>query len=105
MKAVTLVLFNTMAYDIDFKAICQAAIDNNVYLEINSFPIRLDLNSSNVYFAKKMGVKFAINTDSHNTEHLEYMKFGVSVARRGWLTKKDVLNTVDIDNLLKGLKK
>ena len=92
-------------YSVDFTEVCKAAADHNVFLEINAFPVRLDLNSSNVYFAKKQGVKFVINTDSHRVEHMDYMKLGISIARRGWLTKKDVLNTLPVTQLLKTLKK
>ena len=93
------------ACHIDLKTICRAAADHNVYLEINSFPFRLDLNSANAYFAKQQGVKFAINTDAHHIDHLDYMKFGIKVARRAWLTKDDVLNTKTAEQLLKALKK
>ncbi len=92
-------------YTFDFKKICQAALDYKVYLEINAFPVRLDLNSANVYFARGQGVQFSINTDSHNVEHLDYMKHGISIARRGWLTKKDVINTLSAGELLKVIKK
>lgn len=92
-------------YEIDFKSFCQAAADYNVFLEINAFPIRLDLNSSNVYYAREMGVGFAINTDAHRVEHMDYMKHGISVARRGWLTKENVLNTQSCSQLLKSLEK
>lgn len=92
-------------YDFDLKAVCAAAVEANTFLEINSFPIRLDLNSQNIYFAQGEGVNFAINTDSHHLDHLEYMKFGVSLARRGWLTKERVLNTLPLQELLKTLKK
>ncbi len=91
-------------YDIDLKELCQVARETNTCLEINSFPIRLDLNSANVYFARSQGVKFIINTDSHSLSHLDYIKFGVAIARRGWLTKKDVLNTMSCEELLKALK-
>ncbi|MBZ0165230.1 MAG: DNA polymerase/3'-5' exonuclease PolX, partial [Candidatus Omnitrophica bacterium] len=59
-------------YDIDFDEVCRAAADNNVYLEINSFPIRLDLDSQHVYAARKHGVKFVVNTDAHRVEHMDY---------------------------------
>lgn len=91
--------------DVDFKEICKAAVDHNTFLEINAFPHRLDLNSTNVDFARSQGVKFVINTDSHSVKHMEYMKFGVAVARRGWLTKKDVLNTLPLEEMLKAMKK
>ncbi len=92
-------------YHIDFKAVCKAAVDHNVFLEINAFPIRLDLNSANVYYAREQGVKFVINTDAHRIEHLDHIGFGVTIARRGWLTKEDVLNTHSTTELLKMLKK
>jgi len=93
------------AYEIDFKTVCQAAVDHNVFMEINAFPIRLDLNSQNTCFAKEVGVKFVINTDSHRIEHLDHMQFGVKVARRAWLTKNDVLNTKNVEDFLKAIKK
>ncbi len=93
------------AYAFDFKEVCRAAVDQGVCLEINSFPVRLDLNSANVYFAKKMGVKFVINTDAHHIDHLEFMPFGISIARRGWLSKEDVVNTLPLVNMQKILKK
>ncbi|MCR4337245.1 MAG: DNA polymerase/3'-5' exonuclease PolX [Candidatus Omnitrophica bacterium] len=92
-------------YDIDFKEVCKAAVDHNTYLEINAFPHRLDLNSAHVYFARSQGVRFVINTDAHRAEHMGLMKFGVAVARRGWLTKKDVVNTLSLSEMLKQIKK
>jgi len=88
-------------YEIDFKEICKAAVDTNTFLEINSFPVRLDLNSTNVYFAKNHGVRFAINTDAHSLEHLDFMPYGVAIARRGWLEAKDVFNTLTLNQILK----
>ena len=69
-----------------------------------SFPVRLDLNSSNTYFARSLGVKFIVSTDAHAKEHLDFMKFGVAVARRGWLTKHEVMNTLPLDKFLKSIK-
>lgn len=92
-------------YDFNFPEVCKAAVDNNVCLEINAFPVRLDLNGANVYHARKYGVKFVVDTDAHRTDHMDFMKFGVTTARRGWLTKKDVLNTASYSELIKSLKK
>ena len=92
-------------YHFDFQEVCKAAVDNNVCLEINAFPIRLDLNGANVYHARKYGVKFVVDTDAHRVEHMDFMKFGVTTARRGWLTKKDVLNTLSYSELMKRLRK
>jgi len=90
-------------YNIDFREVFKVAGDTNTALEINSFPQRLDLNDINTRMANQAGVKIAINTDSHIAEHLEMMKFGVAVARRAWLEKKDVLNTAPFSKLkLKG---
>ena len=92
-------------YTVDFKEVCQAAVDHNVFLEINAFPVRLDLNTVNAYFAKNHGVKFSINTDAHHINHLKYMKLGVTIARRSWLTKDDALNAWPVDKLFKEIKK
>jgi len=93
------------AYIIDFERIFKVASQTNTALEINSFPQRLDLNDLNCRRAKDMGVKLAIDTDAHITEQLEAMKLGVSVARRGWLSCDDVVNTLEVEGLLKSIKK
>lgn len=83
----------------------KVAKDTNTYLEINAFPNRLDLNDIHCRRAKEMGVKLAINTDSHTTGQLLSMKFGIAVARRAWLTKEDVINTLPLEKLQRLLKK
>ncbi|MBD3259775.1 DNA polymerase/3'-5' exonuclease PolX [Candidatus Woesearchaeota archaeon] len=80
-------------YDADFEKIFKAAAKNKKILEINSQPERLDLDGANILAAKKLGCKFCINTDSKDTSDLDLMKLGVGQARRGWLEKKDVINT------------
>jgi DNA polymerase (family 10) len=90
-------------YEIDFEQIIDAAKETDTFLEINAFPDRLDLNDQNVKFAKDRGVQFVIGTDSHTIKHLPYMRFGTATARRGWLTKEDVLNTYPLDKLEKRL--
>ncbi|MFA5118329.1 MAG: DNA polymerase/3'-5' exonuclease PolX [Candidatus Omnitrophota bacterium] len=92
-------------YDIDFVEICRVARETNTALEVNSFPDRLDLNDINCRYALEKGVRFSIDTDAHSLEHLDDMRYGVCVARRGWLRRKDVLNTLPLDKLLKGIKK
>jgi len=86
---------------LDMDKIFDAALETDTYLEINSFPDRLDLNDKNSKFAKERGVKFVIGTDSHNINHLSYMRFGIATARRGWLEKNDILNTLPLKNLEK----
>jgi len=93
------------AYEIDLDELLKVANQTNTFLEINAFPQRLDLNDLNCRRAKEMGVKLALGTDAHTTEQLENMKLGISVARRGWLSKEDVINTLSVEELLKMIKK
>lgn len=93
------------AYPYDLPSILDAAKDTGTHLEINSFPVRLDLRDADIREAKKAGVKMAISTDSHSMEHLRYMQFGVTNARRGWAEKKDILNTLSCDKLLEKIGK
>ena len=86
-------------YEIDMEEVIKAAKETSTALEINSFPQRLDLNDTNCRMAKELGVKLAINTDAHIADQLDMMRFGVSVARRGWLEKKDILNVLPYDKL------
>jgi DNA polymerase (family 10) len=91
-------------YDVDMDLILKAAAETGTILEINSSPDRLDLNDLMSKRAKEMGVKISIDTDAHEKDGLKDMKYGVWVARRGWLEKKDVINTLPLDELLKELK-
>ncbi|MBM3246712.1 MAG: DNA polymerase/3'-5' exonuclease PolX [Candidatus Omnitrophica bacterium] len=93
------------AYEVDLEEVFKSAKQTNTALEINAFPRRLDLNDLNCRRAKEMGVKLAIDTDAHITEQLEMMKLGISVARRGWLSPGDVINTLTLEELLKAIKK
>jgi len=77
----------------DFEDIFRAAKANNVALEINSQPQRLDLPDVHARRAAALGVKFVIDSDAHRTESLRYVKYGVDQARRAWLTRTDVRNT------------
>jgi len=79
--------------EFDMEKIISACAQNNVAIEINSNPQRLDLIDKYIKIAKEKKVKITISTDSHNFPQMEYMKYGVLTARRGWLEKKDILNT------------
>ncbi len=81
----------------DWEEIMRYCFKNNKALEINAWPTRLDLPDELVRQAVKIGVKLVINTDSHAAGQLEVMKYGVDVAKRGWATKKDILNTLPLD--------
>lgn len=92
------------AYDLDMEAVLAKAKETSTFMEISAFPNRLDLADVNCRRAKELGVKMAISTDAHDLKHIEFMHFGVTVARRGWLEKKDVINTLSLSKLLKALK-
>jgi len=62
-------------------------------LEVNAMPSRLDLKDIHAYRARELGVRLVIGTDAHSTSQLEFMRFGVGVARRGWCQAQDILNT------------
>ena len=89
------------SFEADWPRIFEFAAKNNKALEINSFPNRLDLSDSLVREAKRYGVKFVINTDSHEASQMENMRFGVAVARRGWATKEDSVNAWDFKKFAK----
>jgi DNA polymerase (family 10) len=88
-------------YDLDIKDIFKAAKDNGCIVELNAHPDRLDLNDSYCKMAKDIGVQIVISTDAHQTEHLNYMRYGIDQARRGWLEAKNVINTRSLDSLRK----
>ena len=89
--------------DLDWDKIFDAVEENNKILEINAQPNRLDLPDDLVYTAQKRGIKFLISSDAHSVESLSLMKYGLDVARRGWLTKDQVINTLPKDDLIKRL--
>jgi len=92
------------AYQFDFDAVLKAAAKHKVAMELNSYPERLDLNDVHLRLAKQHGVKIVINTDSHHTSHMEKLRYGVTQARRAWLTKDDVLNTLPAQKFAKAMK-
>jgi len=91
-------------YEADMDKLFEAAKENAVCMELNSFPDRLDLNDGHCRLAKQAGVRVSIQTDAHRPEQLSYIELGVITARRGWLEKKDVLNTMDAKGLLAHLR-
>jgi DNA polymerase (family 10) len=92
------------AYPFDVDAVMKSAAQRKVAMELNSFPERLDLCDRHLRLAKQHGVKIVINTDSHHTSHLEKIRFGILQARRAWLTKEDVLNTLPVEKFAKAMK-
>ncbi|MFZ0360498.1 MAG: DNA polymerase/3'-5' exonuclease PolX [Terriglobales bacterium] len=92
------------AYPFDLDAVLKAAAKYRVAMELNSYPERLDLNDVNLRLAKQHGVKIVINTDSHHTSHMEKLHYGVTQARRAWLAKDDVLNTLPAQAFARAMK-
>ncbi|MCX6723882.1 MAG: DNA polymerase/3'-5' exonuclease PolX [Candidatus Staskawiczbacteria bacterium] len=91
-------------YQMDFDKILEVAKENGTILEINSSPLRLDLNGFNIRRAKTHGLKMIINTDSHNKEQLNLMEYGIGQAHRGWAEKADIINTLSVEKLLEFFK-
>lgn len=86
-------------YPLNIEEIIEAAAENNTVLEINGAPNRLDLDPQFVRMAKNAGVLLAVNTDAHGIERLAHRHSGLNVARRGWLTKSEVINTYSLEKL------
>jgi len=91
-------------YDYDMEKILDAARRHGVVMECNAFPDRLDLNDVHLRMAKQHGVRIVISTDSHATKQLAMVKYGVITARRGWIEKRDVINTLPAEALLAALR-
>jgi DNA polymerase (family 10) len=92
-------------YAVDIPAIIEAAAETGTWIEINAAPKRLDLDWRWWPLAKEKGVKCVINPDAHRTERLQELWFGVGVARKGWLTKEDVMNCLPLGKIEKELKR
>jgi DNA polymerase (family 10) len=86
-------LLKREGYDVDLEAVLQAAAESGTMVEINAHPVRLDLDWIHCKRAKALGVKLVINPDAHSCEELALYRYGLDVARRGWLSKDDVFNT------------
>ena len=91
--------------EFDLEEVFKAAARTGTAMEINAFPDRLDLKDEHILWAKRHGVKFAVNTDAHAPTHLSHMRFGVATAQRGWLTKDDVINAWPLAKLRRFLSK
>jgi len=92
------------AYQFDIDQVLKSAAQKKVAMELNSYPDRLDLSDRHLRLAKQYGVKIVINTDSHHTSHMSKIRYGILQARRAWLTKDDVLNTLPTASFAKAMK-
>ncbi len=97
-------LLRREAFDYDMEKILDAAKQHGVAMECNSYPDRLDLRDTYLRMAKERGVKVVISTDAHSTANLALIDYGVRMARRGWLEKEDVLNTLPVEKFLAALR-
>jgi DNA polymerase (family X) len=91
--------------EVDLEAVFHAAKEYDVALELNAQPQRLDLNEVQVYRARELGVRIAIDTDAHSVEQLRFMQHGIDQGRRGWLEREHVLNAMSWVQLQQWLKR
>lgn len=91
--------------EFDLDEVFAAAARTGTAVEVNGYPDRLDLKDEHILWARRYGVKFAVDTDSHATTHLDLMRYGVATAQRGWLTKDDVINAWPLSKLRTFLRK
>jgi len=97
-------LLRREAYPYDLEKVLDACAKHGVAMECNSYPDRLDLKDVHLRMCKERGVKVVISTDSHLAANLAYIRYGVTTARRGWLTKADVMNTLGPEAFQKALR-
>ena len=99
------VLLRRDPIDYDMEKILAACAKHGVAMECNSYPDRLDLKDVYLRMCKERGVKVAISTDSHNAGNLSLIRYGVKMARRGWLEKRDVINTLPVGEFLGAVRR
>lgn len=98
------VLMSRDPYPFDFDRVAEEAARRGVLFEINASPERLDLYDTLIRTAKSKGCRFVISTDAHHPKHLLNMRYGVTMARRGWLEASDVVNTLPLEGFLGSLQ-
>jgi DNA polymerase (family 10) len=96
-------LLRREGYPVDLEAVLRAAAESSTMVEINAHPQRLDLDWVHCKRAKALGVQLVINPDAHSTADLALYRYGVDVARRGWLSKDDVFNSKSVGDVAKAL--
>ncbi|MFH0735076.1 MAG: PHP domain-containing protein [bacterium] len=94
------VLLRRKPYELDIYKILDACVQNDVAIEINSAPSRLDLDWRNIYYAREKGCKFCINPDAHATSEIQVIQYGVKIARKGGIQINDVINCFDVDDFI-----
>ena len=91
--------------DVNLAELFKACVRTGTALEVNAHPDRLDLPADHIGAARDAGVRFAINSDAHSIVHLDYLRYGIGTAQRGWLTADDVINTWPLPKLQDFLRK
>lgn len=89
---------------VNVRAVIDACAETGTWIELNATPDRLDMDWRHWPYAKGRGVKCVVNCDAHRFEHAGYLRLGADVARKGWLTRVDVINTLPLERLLKALR-
>jgi DNA polymerase (family X) len=97
-------LLEREAYNVDQRAVIDACAETGTWIELNASPSRFDLDWRLWPYAKSKGVKCVINCDAHRFEHAGYLRLGAGIARKGWLTKEDVINTLPLEKLKQALQ-
>ena len=92
-------------YKLDHRAVIEACAETGTWIELNASPLRFDMDWRWWPYAKSKGVKCAINCDAHRFEQAGYLRLGAGIARKGWLTKADVVNTLPLKALMQELGK
>jgi DNA polymerase (family 10) len=98
-------LLQREAYAVNQEAVIDACAETGTWLELNCNPWRMDLDWRKWFYARSKGVKCVINPDAHRNDDASYLRLGAGVARKAWLTKADVINTLPLDKLRKELAK
>ena len=98
-------LLEREAYRLDIPAVLKACADTGTWIELNASPYRFDLDWRLWRQAKELGVKCAINCDAHRLDHFGFLRLGAGIARKGWLTRGDVINTLPLPELMTALRR
>ena len=92
-------------YKVNQQAVIDACAATGTWIELNANPYRFDLDWRLWPYAKSKGVKCVINCDAHRNEHAGFLRLGAGIARKGWLEKKDIVNTLPLDKLMRELQR
>ncbi len=98
-------LLERESYAVNQRAVIDACAETGTWIELNASPMRFDLDWRLWPYAKKKGVKCVINCDAHRNAHVGFLRLGAGIARKGWLTKEDVINTLPLPKLLQALNR